>query len=87
MSLYGLVEALVLMVNALAILNDQRFLSKYGLGSGSIGGGAAAGGFGGGAAVGSTRQKVAGLLHAMSYMRMPLVGLNLFVIVIKLLVG
>ena len=82
--MYGLVEALVLMANALAILNDARFLSKYGLGSASLGGGATS--FGG-PAVGGTKQKVAGLLHAMSYMRMPLVGLNLFVIVIKLLVG
>ena len=66
------------MVNALLILNKQRFLSKYGLDSGP---------HGGGGSDNPLLQQAAGLLHAVQYLRFPVIFANILVIVFEILIG
>jgi len=79
-SLYTLLEAGLLFVNAIAILNRQRFLSKVGLsqptydsyGDNQPG----------------VKSQIVNLIYAVqTVMRVPLIFLNIVVIVIKLLLG
>jgi len=77
--LYSLLEAVLLVVNAMAVLNEERFLSKVGWGSDQM------------AAYGeqpSAKQQMLNLVRSVrTVMRIPLIGVNLFVIVVKLLMG
>jgi len=72
-----LFESILLVVNALAILHEDRFLKPYGWGSQSID-----------INDNSAKAKMIQLLHAVRMlMRIPLVFVNVAVIVFELLLG
>ncbi len=75
MSLWQLLEAILMITNALAILNQDRFLTPHGWGFAEMGNGR----------VTSIKGQIVGLLHAVQYLRVPLVALNSIIIVSKLL--
>ncbi|KAK9915647.1 hypothetical protein WJX75_002112 [Coccomyxa subellipsoidea] len=82
MSLWTLLQGVLLFVNGLAILNNERFLEKYGWGFSQMSGGSAIG-----PGPGALKQQTIGLLHAVAYLRVPLIALNALVILVKLLFG
>jgi len=63
--------------NALAILHEERLLPKYGL---HVVDHAAS-------EQGNLKAQIAGLLHAVRYLRVPLIALNGLVILVTLLFG
>ncbi|PRP76742.1 hypothetical protein PROFUN_11745 [Planoprotostelium fungivorum] len=73
LSLYALIEAIILFVNALAILNEERFLKP--IGWGHRGGSSLEGD--------SVKDKIINLLSAV----LPLIGINIAVIALELLLG
>ncbi|CAK9857389.1 unnamed protein product [Sphagnum jensenii] len=75
MSLWQLLEAILMITNALAILNQDRLLTPHGWGFAEMGNGR----------VTSIKGQIVGLLHAVQYLRVPLVALNSIIIVSKLL--
>lgn len=77
MGLYQIVEALLLMTNAVAVLNEDRFLAPYGFGMIDMGSGR----------VSPFKGQLIGLIHAVQYLRVPLIVANSIVIVSKLLFG
>jgi len=82
MTLWTLVQACLLFVNAFAILNNERFLEKYGWGFSQMGGGD-----GTGPGPNALKSQVIGFLFAAAYMRVPLVVLNIVTIFVKLIFG
>jgi immediate early response 3-interacting protein 1 len=81
-----IIKAGLLMCNALLILNRRRFLSKYGLDDMMN----ARGGGGGNAAALANNplvQQAAGLLHAVQYLKVPVIVCNILIIVFELLIG
>ncbi|GMT29142.1 hypothetical protein PFISCL1PPCAC_20439 [Pristionchus fissidentatus] len=79
LSFYGLLEASLLVLNAIAILNRQRFLKKIGLD-------APIHSFDG--QEGSVKNQIISLILAVqTVMRMPLIGINIIVIFFKLILG
>jgi len=86
-SFYGIIEAGLLFINALVILNEHRFLKNYGLGSeiqnNDIGFGISSSDRSQG-----VKPKIAATLSAMrTVLRFPLIFMNLTVIVLLLLFG
>lgn len=81
MSLWTLLQATLLVCNAGAILNEKRVLEKYGWGFSQLGQNSIEEG------PGALKQQIIGTLHAATYMRMPLVVLNIVVIFLKLVIG
>ncbi|MFH4982135.1 hypothetical protein AB6A40_008844 [Gnathostoma spinigerum] len=80
-SFYGLLEASLLVLNGIAILNRERFLKKFGLSS-------PVATFEMPAQSPTVKQQLINLILAVqTVMRVPLIGINLLVIIIKLLVG
>jgi hypothetical protein len=77
MTLWQLLEAILIITNALAILNEDRFLAPNGWGFGEMGSGR----------VTTIKGQIVGLLHAVQYLRVPLVALNSIVIVMKVIFG
>ncbi|XP_054749110.1 immediate early response 3-interacting protein 1-like [Lytechinus pictus] len=78
--LYTLLEAALLCINAIAILNEERFLSKVGWG-----GDQSVGGFG---EEPGMKAQIINLIRSIRLvMRVPLIFLNAATIVIKLLLG
>ncbi|XP_041465810.1 immediate early response 3-interacting protein 1-like [Lytechinus variegatus] len=78
--LYTLLEAALLCINAIAILNEERFLSKVGWG-----GDQSVGGFGEDPGM---KAQIINLIRSIRLvMRVPLIFLNAATIVIKLLLG
>lgn len=75
LSLLHLIEACLLVANALAILHDRRLLKKYGLDQPAF------------EQSGPRNQAATFLFMMRNYMRLPLVGLNVVVIVLELLIG
>eukprot|EP00897_Mesotaenium_endlicherianum_P000194 jgi/Mesen1/10175/ME000076S09690 len=75
MTLFTLFQAVLLIVNGLAVLNEDRFLSPYGWGFNEMANGR----------VSSLKVQIIGLLHAVQYLRVPLVVVNIFIIILKLL--
>mmetsp|Transcript_19807 Transcript_19807/g.37809 ORF Transcript_19807/g.37809 Transcript_19807/m.37809 type:complete len:82 (+) Transcript_19807:208-453(+) len=81
MTLWTMLQATVLFLNAFAILHEERFLDKYGWGPSAmleqnqIRGSK------------SLKSQTIGLIHAISYMRMPLVLTNSVIIFVKVLFG
>lgn len=72
--LIHLIESALLVLNALAILNERRFLRKYGLDRPAFGEG--------------VKQQAAILLYAVrTYLRFPLVLLNIFTIAFEVALG
>merc|ERR1712032_1737429 len=78
LSLWTVVQAVLLFTNAFAILNEERFLKKHGITLAS----ATNESFYGGPTPNNSlkAQVLAGFLHACSYLRVPLIFLNTLVI-------
>lgn len=78
MGLWTLLEGLLLLVNAFAILNEDRFLAPKGWSFSEI---SASG------RVKSMKGQVLGLINAIQYLRVPLIALNLIVVTVKMISG
>ncbi|VDO07979.1 unnamed protein product [Rodentolepis nana] len=76
--LYALLEASVLILNAICILHEQRFLAKYGWGSDTYQ-------FGTDSSMKS--RLLTFIISVRTVMRIPLIGVNTLLIVFKLLLG
>ena len=75
-SLAHLFEAAVLIANALAILHEKRFLRKYGVDQAMVGQGM------------GPKAQIATFLHAMrTFMKYPLIAMNVVVIIYEILLG
>lgn len=79
MGLWTLLEGLLLLANALAVLNEERFLAPRGWGFNEMGGV--------GARVKSLKGQIIGLVHAIQYLRLPLIALNTIVAISMLISG
>ncbi|XP_077247662.1 uncharacterized protein LOC143888451 [Tasmannia lanceolata] len=77
MGLWTLLEGFLLLANALAILNEDRFLAPRGWSFSEVQGGRAK----------SLKGQVMGLIYATQYLRLPLIALNAITIVVKLVSG
>jgi len=76
MSLWTLIQSTVIFLNALAILNEDRFLNKYGWGRSAL------------LEHSKTwKSELVGWIHAISYMRVPLIVLNCVIILAKVISG
>ena len=73
-SLYNLFKAGLLVTNGLVVLDQRRFLSKYGYDKPSDNGEA-------------FHNQIYGLLQAVSYLKVPLIVCNTLVILIELTAG
>jgi immediate early response 3-interacting protein 1 len=71
------------MCNALLILNRRRFLSKYGLDDMTT----ARGGNSATLADNPVVQQAAGLLHAVQYLKVPVIVCNILIIFFEMLIG
>jgi len=80
-TLWTLIQAGVLFANGVAILNNDRFLEKIGWGYSQIGGNNL------GAHPNALKSQFIGGLHAAAYFRVPLIGLNTVIILVKLVFG
>ncbi|RWV99353.1 hypothetical protein BHE74_00014118 [Ensete ventricosum] len=78
MGLWTLLEGLLLLANALAILNEDRFLAPKGWSFNEVSGGARAK---------SLKGQLIGLIYATQYLRVPLIILNAITILVKLVSG
>jgi len=78
MGLWTLLEGFLLLANALAILNEDRFLAPRGWSFSEVSGGGRAK---------SLKGQLIGLIYATQYLRVPLIVLNAITIVIKLVSG
>lgn len=78
MGLWTLLQGLLLFVNGVAILNNDRFLEKCGWGFSY---------FQTGASPTNVKYQIIGFIHAVHFMQTPLVVINLIVIAVKLLFG
>ncbi|GAB4833924.1 hypothetical protein Ancab_032171 [Ancistrocladus abbreviatus] len=77
MGLWTLLQGFLLFANALAILNEDRFLARRGWSFADVSGGRRK----------SLKEQVVGLIYAAQYMRLPLIVLNIITIVVKLVSG
>ncbi|XP_042433706.1 protein transport protein yos1-like [Zingiber officinale] len=78
MGLGALLEGLLLLANALAILNEDRFLAPRGWSFNDVSGNARAK---------SLKGQLIGLIYATQYLRLPLIMLNALIILVKLVSG
>ncbi|CAO2827218.1 unnamed protein product [Amaranthus hypochondriacus] len=76
MGLWTLIEGLLLFANALAILNEDRFLAPRGLSFEAIAGRRK-----------TLKQRAVELIYFAQYMRLPLIITNIVIIVLKLVSG
>ncbi|XP_064609887.1 immediate early response 3-interacting protein 1-like [Liolophura sinensis] len=77
-SLYSLIEAAILCLNAVCVLHEERFLAKVGWGSDQRGFGEEPG----------IKTQILHLIRSIrTVMRIPLIGVNIFVIAFKLILG
>ncbi|KAL3144143.1 hypothetical protein ABBQ32_003932 [Trebouxia sp. C0010 RCD-2024] len=81
MTLWTLLQGCILFVNAVAILNNDRFLEKIGWGYSQIGSNNLA------AHPNALKSQLIGGLHAVAYLRVPLIVVNTVVILVKLVFG
>lgn len=77
MGFWTLLEGFLLLANALAILNEDRFLAPRGWSFAEVPPGTAK----------SLKGQLLGLIYATQYLRFPLVFLNAFTIFAKLFIG
>lgn len=77
MGLWTLLEGLLLLANALAILNEDRFLVPKGWGLSDFSGGRTK----------SFKGQIIGLIYATQYLRVPLILFNSIFIIVKLVSG
>ncbi|KAF6250614.1 Yos1-like protein [Scenedesmus sp. NREL 46B-D3] len=75
LSLWNILQAVLMMFNGVAVLNNERFLEKYGWGFSQM------------QSSNSLKMSVIGGIHAVHYFRAFLMVINSVVIVIKLLSG
>ncbi|CAL9729640.1 protein transport protein Yos1p [Monosporozyma unispora] len=74
---------ILLLINAVAVLSEERFLSRIGLGKGSNDGSNVFG-----QQESTTKSKVVQLIGAVqTLLRIPLIGINILVIIYELLLG
>ena len=78
MGLWTLLEGFLLLANALAILNEDRFLAPRGWSFAEVSGGRQ---------VKSLKGQLIGLIYATQYLRVPLIILNVITILVKLVSG
>lgn len=79
MSLWTLIQTVLLIANSLAILNEERFLEPKNLTQRSISSGFVQ--------QNSFKGQMIGLIYATSFLRMPLLAANCVVIFVKVLFG
>ena len=83
-SIFNLFKAGLLLTNSLLILNRRRFLSQYGLATAPAGQPQFD-------SMATTPEglklQASGLLSAVEYLKVPVIGLNFFVIVFEILLG
>ncbi|EEF34510.1 protein transport protein yos1 [Ricinus communis] len=77
MGLWTILEGLVIFANALAILNEDRFLAPRGWTLAELQAGRR----------NSIKGQIIGLIHACQFMRLPLILLNTIIIIVKLFSG
>lgn len=77
MGLWTFLEGFLLLANALAILNEDRFLGPRGWTLAELQTGKR----------NSLKGQVIGLIHACQFMRLPLILLNVIIIVVKMVSG
>ncbi|XP_043815068.1 protein transport protein yos1 isoform X1 [Manihot esculenta] len=77
MGFWTFLEGLLLFANALAILNEDRFLAPRGWTLAELQGGRR----------NSIKGQIIGLIHACQFMRLPLIILNIIIILVKLFSG
>jgi len=78
-------QAGLLLVNSILILNRRRFLSKYGLDDlNQMHGGGAPAGAGDNVPL---RAQLVGLLHAVQYLKVPVIACNVITIVFEMIIG
>eukprot|EP00884_Botryococcus_braunii_P010999 jgi/Botrbrau1/19900/Bobra.0059s0021.1 len=82
MSLWTLVQASILFLNAITILNNDRFLEKYGWGFSQLSGGNTLGN-----GPSAFKLQIIGGIHWCSYLRFPLIVVNSLVVIVKLVFG
>ncbi|RIA93545.1 Yos1-like protein [Glomus cerebriforme] len=79
LSIGQIIYVILLVINAIAVLNEERFLARIGLGS------HLEPGYGD---VTSFKSKIINLISAVrTLMRIPLIGLNILVIIYEILLG
>lgn len=78
MGLWTLLEGFLLLANALAILNEDRFLAPRGWSFSEVSGTGRAK---------SLKGQLIGLIYATQYLRVPLIILNVIIILVKLVSG
>jgi immediate early response 3-interacting protein 1 len=78
MGLWTLLEGFLLLANALAILNEDRFLAPRGWSMSEVSGNSQ---------TKSLKGQIVGLIYATQFLRMPLIALNVLIIVVKLVSG
>ncbi|XP_073100151.1 uncharacterized protein [Elaeis guineensis] len=78
MGLWTLLEGFLLLANALAILNEDRFLGPRGWSFSEVSGTGRAK---------SLKGQLIGLIYATQYLRVPLIILNVITILVKLVSG
>ncbi|KAL1310690.1 hypothetical protein AAFC00_000950 [Neodothiora populina] len=79
----GLFYVSILLINAIAILSEDRFLARIGWGSTQT-----EAQFGGGQDTQSVKAKMINLIASVrTLMRIPLIGLNLLIIIYELVLG
>mmetsp|Transcript_12598 Transcript_12598/g.34934 ORF Transcript_12598/g.34934 Transcript_12598/m.34934 type:complete len:83 (+) Transcript_12598:104-352(+) len=79
LSLWHLFKASLLMINSVMILNRKRFLAKYGLDDLNH-----MQAYGGNSAL---KAQLVGLLHAVQYLKVPVIIANIFTIIFEILLG
>lgn len=77
MGLWTILEGFLLLANALAILNEDRFLAPRGWGLSDFSGGRTK----------SFKGQIIGLIYATQYLRVPLILLNTVFITVKMISG
>jgi immediate early response 3-interacting protein 1 len=75
-----LLQAGLLLVNSIMILNRRRFLAKYGFDT-------ATPMYGGGNDPAPLKAQIIGLLHAVQYLKVPVILCNIVTIIFELLLG
>mmetsp|Transcript_20429 Transcript_20429/g.56851 ORF Transcript_20429/g.56851 Transcript_20429/m.56851 type:complete len:80 (+) Transcript_20429:141-380(+) len=76
LSLWNLLKASLLLANAAMILNRKRFLAQYGLDD-----------ITNGDTSNPLKVQLTGMLHAMQYLKVPVIALNAFTIVFEIILG
>lgn len=77
MTLWSLFQAVLLILNGLAVLNEERFLAPNGWGFQEMSA----------SRVSSLKAQIIGMTHAVQYLRVPLVIANCITIFLKILTG